>query len=100
MLNSMGGIGISGLVAIIFVLDGNGKWWFERSVELHPSGAFDYKFIGSCIALVLQILLLALIFGSPSSTHEWFKERMKPLGITMCCIWGVATLCNVLLESF
>ncbi|CAR27585.1 ZYRO0D01958p [Zygosaccharomyces rouxii] len=100
MLNSMGGIGISGLVALVFILDGNGKWWFERSVELHSNGAIDYKFIVSCIALVLQILLLALIFGSPSSTHQWFKERMKPLGITMCCIWGVATLCNILLESF
>lgn len=99
MLNSMGGIGISGLVAIIFVLDGKGKWWFERSVELHHTGVFDYKFIISCTALVLQILLLALIFGSPFSTHEWFKEKMKPLGITMCCIWGFATLCNILLES-
>lgn len=100
MLNSMGGIGISGLVAIVFVLEGNGKWWFERSVELHHNGDFDYKFIVSCIALVIQILLLAVIFGSPSSAHDWFKERMKPFGIIMCSIWGIATLCNILLESF
>lgn len=100
MLNSMGGIGINGLVAMLFVLDGKSKWWFTRSVELHGNDTIDYKFIVSCIALILQLSLLVLIFGSPSPTHEWFRKRMKPLGITMCLIWGVATLCNVLLELF
>ncbi|SJM88235.1 related to protein ECM27 [Zygosaccharomyces bailii] len=95
MLNSMVGIGISGIVAMLFVLEGDNNW----SVELHENDSLDYKFIVSCIALLLQIGLLVLIFATPFPLHEWFKERMKPLGILMCCIWGSATLLNVLLES-
>ena len=95
MLNSMVGIGISGIVAMLFVLEGDNNW----SVELHENDSLDYKFIVSCIALLLQIGLLVLIFATPFPLHEWFKERMKPLGILMCRIWGSATLLNVLLES-
>lgn len=95
MLNSMGGIGVSALVAMLFVIEGQDTW----SVELHDNGALDYKFIVSCIALVLQIALLALIFAGPPPIHDWFKQRMKSIGITMCCIWGAATLLNVFLES-
>lgn len=95
MLNSMVGIGISGIVAMLFVLEGDNNW----SVELHDNDSLDYKFIVSCIALLLQIALMVLIFATPFPLHEWFKQRMKPLGVLMCCIWGSATLLNVLLES-
>lgn len=95
MLNSMGGIGLSGLVTMLLVQEGDSKW----SMKLDRSTALDFKFIISCIALAVQLALLLVIFSAPLSMHEWFKRRMKPLGISMCCMWGIATLFNVLLES-
>lgn len=100
LLNSMGGIGISGLISMIFVHKTSNEWWFLRSVQLYgKDSSSDYKFIVSCIALVLQIFLLAVVFGSPEPIHDWCKNKMKTIGLAMCCLWGVATLCNVLLET-
>ncbi|AQZ15314.1 hypothetical protein BZL39_I00570 [Zygosaccharomyces parabailii] len=91
MLNSMGGIGGSGFFAM---LSGKVEW----SVKLHQDGMFDYQLITSCVALMLQGVLLIIMFAHPRPMHEWFKQRMKPAGIFMCFIWGVATLINVLIE--
>ncbi|QLG71711.1 hypothetical protein HG535_0C00600 [Zygotorulaspora mrakii] len=101
LLNSMGGIGVSGLIAMSFVHKSSDKWWIFRFIELKEDGqTVNYKFIVSCIALSFQILLLAVIFGSQQSIHEWIKKNMKPIGLGMCCLWGLATLCNVFLEIF
>lgn len=101
LLNSMGGIGISGLIAMSFVHKSSDSSWFLRYVELKGDrGTSDHKFIVSCIALIVQVVLLAVFFGTPQPIHEWFKKNMKPIGLGMCCIWALATLCNVFLEIF
>lgn len=99
LVNSMGGIGLSGLISMIFVHKSSSKWVILRSINLHDSdNPKDNKFIISCAAIVLQILTLAVFFGSPAVIHDWCKSRMKWIGLAMCTIWGIATALNVLSE--
>lgn len=101
LLNSMGGIGLSGLISMIFVHKSSSNWAILRSVKLHDSDdSHDYKFTISCIAIIVQILLLAIFFGSPQVIHNWCKSRMKGIGLAMCIIWGIATIFNVSSEVF
>ncbi|CCH61821.1 hypothetical protein TBLA_0F02820 [Henningerozyma blattae CBS 6284] len=116
LLNSMGGIGFSALISILFVKKYNdGNWWFLRSIELvqarteavdseidsQASGPLmDKKFLVSCIFITLQIIYLGVFFGSPKSIRKKFVSNMKFIGISMCSIWGIATLINVILEVY
>ncbi|CCD24347.1 Ecm27p NDAI_0D00330 [Naumovozyma dairenensis CBS 421] len=103
MLNSMGGIGFSGLIAMLFIHKGSNYWWFLRYVELKEGESttnYNHKFIVSCIGIIIQLIILIIIFGGPDQVREWAQRKMRLLGIIMCNIWGVATLCNVLFELF
>ncbi|EJS43080.1 ecm27p [Saccharomyces arboricola H-6] len=105
MLNSMGGIGFSGLTAMLFIGAFNDNdWWFLRKVKLQESGQFNdklnYKFVVSCIFIILQIILLLMFFGGPKKIKRYLVREMKLVGIFMCGLWALATLINVLLELF
>ncbi|CAI4043989.1 hypothetical protein SKDZ_10G3030 [Saccharomyces kudriavzevii ZP591] len=103
MLNSMGGIGFSGLVAMFFIGAFNDNdWWFLRKVKLQESSQLDdrlnYKFVVSCIFIILQIIILLLFFGGPKNIKRYLTREMKFVGICMCALWVLATSINVLLE--
>ncbi|CAI4045277.1 hypothetical protein SUVZ_10G2900 [Saccharomyces uvarum] len=105
MLNSMGGIGFSGLVAMLFIgVFNDNDWWFLRKVKLQEPSQLDdglnYKFIVSCIFIILQIVLLLLFFGGPKDIKRYLARDMKLVGMCMCGLWALATLINVLLELF
>lgn len=101
LLNSMGGIGLSALVSMVFFRKSSSKWAVLRYVKLHDQdNSQDYKFIVSCTAIIIQIIILGVFFGSPPTIHHWCKKRMKELGLLMCLIWGIATVFNVLSELF
>lgn len=105
MLNSMGGIGFSGLVSMLFIGAFNdNEWWFLRKVKLQETSQLDntlnYKFIVSCVFIILQIILLLLFFGGPNNIKRRLTKEMKLVGISMCGLWALATLINILLELF
>ena len=105
MLNSMGGIGFSGLVSMLFMGAFNdNEWWFLRKVKLQESSQLDdrlnYKFIVSCVFIILQIILLLLFFGGPKNIKRRLTNEMKLVGVCMCGLWALATLINVFLELF
>lgn len=98
LLNSMIGIGLSGLVAMIFFnADQSSGWWIFRSVELHENGV-DIKFIVSSVAVLIQALVLILVFSGISNTFTFFQQNLRKVGILMCFWWALASLLNVLLE--
>lgn len=99
LLNSMAGIGLSGLISMTFVHQSSSKWLFLRAVDLHDGeGSHNYKLIASCTAIILQTILLAAFFGASGRLHDYLKGKMRIAGLCMCSIWAVATTCNVLLE--
>lgn len=103
MLNSMGGIGFSGLIAMVFIHKESSKWWFLRYTELRESdlGAKnDFSFKVSCVTILFQVFLLLIMFGGPEVITDIVKKKMKQLGILMCCLWMLATLCNVIIEVY
>ncbi|CCF59108.1 hypothetical protein KAFR_0G00750 [Kazachstania africana CBS 2517] len=100
MLNSMAGLGFSGLVSMMFIHKQSDEWWFLRFTALQETANYNYTFIISCLTIILQILLMILIFNGPSKVRSWFRERMKISGLIMCGLWGIATLCNVMIEIF
>ncbi|KAG0669076.1 hypothetical protein C6P45_004148 [Maudiozyma exigua] len=103
MLNSMGGIGLSGFIAMVFVHDHSGQWWFLLSRELEDTSSsrhFNSKFVVSCIFILLQVIFLLVIFGGPKHINQWAHEHRRIIGLIMCGIWGLATLCNVFIEIF
>lgn len=100
LLNSMGGIGVSGLFSMLFVHKGSSKWWFYRYVDLiENSNEYDAKFMISCVAILLQLSILGLVFGGPTTLRNWFLNRKFGLGLSMCSIWGVATFVNIFVET-
>ncbi|CCK69870.1 Ecm27p KNAG_0D01180 [Huiozyma naganishii CBS 8797] len=106
MLNSMISIGISGIISLVFVHRDPLHWWFLRYVELRdgdglPATAINYKFLLSCIAILVQVILLLILFKSNKIIEKWSSPRyMRIFGISMCTIWGLTTLSNVLIEIF
>lgn len=99
LLNSMGGIGLSGLISMAFVHKSSNKRVILRSVDLHDGEhSRNYKLIISCIAIILQTIMLAVFFGPFKRVHDYFKGQMRIMGLCMSGIWAVATVCNVLLE--
>ena len=77
-------------------------WWFLRKVKLQESSQLDdrlnYKFVVSCIFIILQIIILLLFFGGPKNIKRYLTREMKFVGICMCALWVLATSINVLLE--
>ena len=103
MLNSMAGIGLSGLVAMLFVHGGSSgfvEWWFLRYTDLHETLAIDYKFVVSCFGLGVVVLVMAVSYGLGGHYFKWIDEQRWAFGVFMCGVWGVVTLCNVCLETF
>lgn len=103
MLNSMGGIGLSGFIAMVFVHDHSDQWWFLLSRDLEDTSSnhhFNSKFVVSCIFILLQVIFLLVIFGGPKHITQWAHDHRRIIGLTMCGIWGLATLCNVFIEIF
>ena len=103
MLNSMGGIGLSGLVAMLFVHGGSSEsseWWFLRYTDLHETLTIDYKFVVSCFGLGVVVLVMAVSYGLGGRYFKWIDEQRWAFGMFMCGVWGVVTLCNVCLETF
>ena len=103
MLNSMGGIGLSGFIAMVFVHDHAGQWWFLLSRDLEDTSSnhhFNSKFVVSCIFILLQVVFLLVIFGGPKHITQWAHDHRRIIGLAMCGIWGFATLCNVFIEIF
>ncbi|QLL33753.1 hypothetical protein HG536_0F00780 [Torulaspora globosa] len=99
LLNSMGGIGLSGLISMTFVHQSSNKWLFLRAVDLHDGEhSHNYKLIISCAAIILQTILLAIFFGASGRLHNYVRGKMRIAGLCMCSIWAIATTCNVLLE--
>ncbi|CCE64801.1 hypothetical protein TPHA_0I03000 [Tetrapisispora phaffii CBS 4417] len=101
MLNSMGGIGVSGLFSMIFIHKESHRFWLLRNIVLNESeDGFEVKFIVSCVALLIQVILLFLTFGGIKSSRDWIQSNKFGLGLTMCCLWALSTLINILLEIF
>lgn len=100
LLNSMGGIGVSALAAMLFVNTSSSKWWILRHIELSETGTIDYKFIVSSITIILQIIALALYFSNKDILKGYLNNNMKFVGMIMCCSWGIATMINIVLECF
>ena len=103
MLNSMGGIGLSGFIAMVFVHDHSGQWWFLLSRDLEDTSSshhFNSKFVVSCIFILLQVIFLLVIFGGPKHINQWAHDHRRIIGLIMCGVWGLATLCNVFIEIF
>lgn len=99
LLNSMGGIGLSGLISMIFVHKSSSSWIILRSVDLNDGkNSNNYKLIISCIAIILQTIVLAIFFGPFDRIHNFCKGRMRVIGLSMGSIWVLATVCSVLLE--
>lgn len=86
LLNTMVGIGLSGLIAMA-----PAKKW---SIVLRDEG-IDKKFLVSAGAIIIQILFLLWLFlANPHFLHF----RMKTVGLSMCIWWLSATFLNLLLE--
>lgn len=98
LLNSMGGIGISGSIAMLFIHKNTGNWWFQRQTSLITTGSQNYKFLVSSFILICQCLILLLIFGGTIRIREYAATNMKRIGIFMCSLWIVTTILNVCLE--
>lgn len=103
LLNSMVGIGFSGFIAMVFVHNDSSEWWFLRSRSLQEEDVtlgYNYKFVVSCLAIMVQVISLSIIFGGPRTITEWVQDRKKQVGLVMCSLWGFATICNVFIEIF
>lgn len=101
MLNSMIGIGLSGFISMIFVHNESKEWWFLRSRALGDEGSgYNYKFVISCIFIMLQVTFLSVIFGGSKSVTTFMHAHRSTVGLVMCGLWGVATLCNIFIEIF
>ncbi|SMN21023.1 similar to Saccharomyces cerevisiae YJR106W ECM27 Putative protein of unknown function [Maudiozyma saulgeensis] len=103
MLNSMGGVGFSAFIAMVFVHDHSGQWWFLLSRNLEETGSemhYNVKFVVSCIFILLQVIFLLTIFGGPKYITQWTHDHRRRIGLVMCGIWGVATVFNVFIEIF
>ncbi|CAB4255618.1 similar to Saccharomyces cerevisiae YJR106W ECM27 Putative protein of unknown function [Maudiozyma barnettii] len=103
MLNSMCGIGLSAFIAMVFVHDHSGQWWFFLSRNLEDAGSekhYNAKFVVPCLFIILQVIFLLTIFGGPRYITQWTNQHRRTVGLTMCGIWGVATLFNVFIEIF
>ncbi|CUS24758.1 LAQU0S19e00958g1_1 [Lachancea quebecensis] len=101
LLNSLIGIGLSGLVAMLMKTEGvddEGSWVF-RSVSLDKSGV-DFKFMVSASFIIIQNLFLLSSFCGVRAFKSLLEDRGKLVGILMCSWWGLATSVNVLIESF
>ncbi|KAL3230224.1 hypothetical protein RNJ44_01587 [Nakaseomyces bracarensis] len=98
LLNSMGGIGISGSIAMLFIHKKSETWWFLRRTSLITVDSENYKFILSGIVLVLECFVLIVIFGGPDKIREYSMSNMKKIGIAMCSMWIVTTIINTGLE--
>ncbi|AET41037.1 Ecm27p Ecym_7189 [Eremothecium cymbalariae DBVPG len=86
LLNTMIGIGMSGLVAMV-----PAKKW---SIVLRDNGV-DSKFLLSCAAIILQILFLLWLF---LTNARFLQSHMRTVGLAMCAWWLAATLFNLILE--
>lgn len=101
MLNSMIGIGLSGFISMIFVHSETNEWWFLRSRALGDEGStYNYKFVVSCIFIMLQIAFLSVVFGGPAQVTTFLHAHRSKIGLVMCGLWGAATLCNIIIEIF
>ena len=107
MLNSMIGIGLSGLITMFWLQSGNTKWWFLRYIEFQESFSDDsmntginYQFVVCCITILIQNLLLLNLISGAKLSNRFTKKQLRLLGVFMCGLWGVATFINVCLEIF
>lgn len=100
MLNSMIGIGLSGLISMLITRKGSDDWWFLRYVRLQDNKGHNAKFIVSSVTILSQIVVLATVFNSSKTLNTWGPKKLRILGLAMCSLWGVATAINILLELF
>lgn len=98
LLNSMVGIGFSGLISMLFVHKGQGNWWFQRQANLDTTKTNNLKFLVCSLVLEFQCAFLVCIFASKGRLREVLSKNMKYLGITMCSLWALATLMITILE--
>ncbi|AMD22467.1 HHL303Cp [Eremothecium sinecaudum] len=86
LLNTMIGIGISGLFAMVPAR----KW----SIILREEGV-DTKFLVSGVAILLQIIFLIWLF---TANLRFLHFHLRAVGFAMCAWWLSATLLNLILE--
>lgn len=105
MLNSMIGIGLSGLITMFWLQSGNTNWWFLRYIKFQESlndssenAGINYQFVVCCITILIQNLLLLNLIGGAKLWDRLSKRELRLVGIFMCGLWGVATFINVCLE--
>ncbi|SCV02070.1 LAMI_0G15610g1_1 [Lachancea mirantina] len=101
LLNSLIGIGLSGLVAMLSGASHvkKGKWWFDKSVSL-GAASVDAKFCISAAAVLIQTMFLIIMFCTSSKLFELCMSKLKVFGLGMCSWWGVTTLINIFIETF
>lgn len=108
MLNSMIGIGLSGLITMNWVYSNQTDWWFLRYIELQDGAPVknrglagcNYQFTVSCSIILLQTIILLNLINGVKLYDKLSKKQLKWVGVGMCALWGVATLINVCLEVF
>lgn len=107
MLNSMIGIGLSGLITMFWLQSGNTNWWFLRYIEFQESPSsnpmntgINYQFVVCCIIILIQNLLLLNLISGVKLWNRLSGKQLRIVGIFMCGLWGVATFINVCLEIF
>lgn len=105
MLNSMVGIGLSGLITMCRLYSGDTKWWFLRYIEFQDTNDDDppkrsYQFIVSCLVILAQTIVLLNLINGAKLFERLSSKNIRLIGFGMCGLWGIATLINVSLEMF